>query len=218
MRALAFLLVFAFHSWEFAGRPFVPIVSGVVSQNTRPDFFVVLTGFVLFLPFARDPDRARSFVPSLYLKRRMRRIVLPYYAALAFAILLPQTLVVFMWVLGREASWQDVPSLPDILTHLTFTHLFFPDHWAGINGSLWTMSLEMQLYLLFPVLVILYERYGNRAIVGALAVSIGYRIAVGICVGGPRVSRGFPLGSDRGRPPDGVHRGNGGCRADVRLA
>lgn len=69
LRALAFLLVFAFHSWEFAGKPFVPVISGIVSQNTRPDFFVVLTGFVLFLPFARDPDRARSFVPKSYLTR-----------------------------------------------------------------------------------------------------------------------------------------------------
>lgn len=189
LRALAFLLVFAFHSWEFAGKPFVPVISGIVSQNTRPDFFVVLTGFVLFLPFARDPDRARSFAPKSYLKRRMRRIVLPYYAALAFAILLPQTLVILMRILGREASWQEIPSLPDILTHLTFTHLFFPEYWAGINGSLWTMSLEVQLYLVFPVLVLLYERYGNRAIIFALAFSLGYRFVVGLWLAG----RGFPV-------------------------
>ena len=44
LRALAFLLVFAFHSWQFAGAPDIPVISTVVAQNIRPDFFVVLTG------------------------------------------------------------------------------------------------------------------------------------------------------------------------------
>ena len=59
LRAIAFLAVFAFHSWEFAGRPDIPVLTFLVSQNIRPDFFVVLTGFVLFLPFARRPERMR---------------------------------------------------------------------------------------------------------------------------------------------------------------
>ena len=110
LRALAFLLVFAFHTWEFAGRPYIPVVSTVISQNTRPDFFVVLTGFVLFLPFARDPSRAGAFRSRPYLRRRLRRIVLPYYAALVLAVLLPQTLVVIVRAVGLEASWQPVPT------------------------------------------------------------------------------------------------------------
>lgn len=109
LRALAFALVFAFHTWEFAGRPDVTVVSTVISQNTRPDFFVVLTGFVLFLPFARNPARGATFKARPYLRRRLRRIVLPYYAALALAILLPQSLVVLVRMAGREASWQSWP-------------------------------------------------------------------------------------------------------------
>ena len=82
LRAIAFLAVFAFHTWEFAGRPEIPVLSAVVSQNIRPDFFVVLTGFVLFLPFARRPERMDQFQTRAYLWRRMRRIVIPYYVAL----------------------------------------------------------------------------------------------------------------------------------------
>jgi peptidoglycan/LPS O-acetylase OafA/YrhL len=183
LRALAFLLVFAFHSWQFAGAPDIPVVSTVVAQNIRPDFFVVLTGFVLFLPFARDPSRLGRFSTGPYLKRRLRRIVLPYYAALAYAILLPQALVVLMRALGREASWQPWPSVGDLLSHLTFTHMFFPQYWSTINGSLWTMALEMQLYLLFPLVMLAAARWGLRAIAGAIVVSVLFRIGVDLFLG-----------------------------------
>lgn len=189
LRALALLLVFAFHTWEFAGSPYVPGISTVISQNTRPDFFVVLTGFVLFLPFARDASRAGRFLPGPYLRRRMRRIVLPYYAALLLAVLLPQTLVVLVRAVGMDASWQPLPSAGDTLTHVTFTHMFFPEYWAGINGSLWTMSLEMQLYLLFPLLILTWRRFGIKGLSWALTASIAYRLFVGLIVD----ERGFPV-------------------------
>jgi peptidoglycan/LPS O-acetylase OafA/YrhL len=185
LRALAFLAVFAFHSWEFSGRPQIPVVADVVGANVRPDFFVVLTGFVLFLPFARDLTRVDGFDARLYLRRRLRRIVPPYYAALLFAVVLPQVLVVMMKALGRDASWQPLPTLADVLSHLTFTHLFFPDFWDGINGSLWTMSLEMQLYLLFPVLLVLFARYGVRTLLWAAVVSVVFSLGVALVVAGP---------------------------------
>ena len=46
----------------------------------------------------------RTFDTRGYLRRRLRRIVVPYYAALAFAVLLPQTLVVLARLVGRESS------------------------------------------------------------------------------------------------------------------
>jgi len=184
LRAVAFLAVFAFHTWEFAGRPEIPVISSVVSQNIRPDFFVVLTGFVLFLPFARRPKRMDEFQTRAYLWRRMRRIIIPYYVALAYAVLLPQLLVLVMRAFGREASWQPMPSLGDWLTHLTFSHMFFADHWSSMNGSLWTMSLEMQLYLLFPLLLIAANRWGVRALVVAIIISVIFRIVVAVFVPG----------------------------------
>ncbi|MFE5670493.1 acyltransferase family protein [Agromyces sp. NPDC056523] len=185
LRAVAFLAVFAFHTWEFAGRPEIPVLSAVVSQNIRPDFFVVLTGFVLFLPFARRPERMDQFQTRAYLWRRMRRIVIPYYVALLYATLLPQLLVVIMRVFGRDASWQPMPSFGDWLSHLTFSHLFFAEHWSSMNGSLWTMSLEMQLYLLFPVLLVAANRWGIPALLVAIGISVVFRILVAIYVPGP---------------------------------
>lgn len=192
LRAVAFLAVFAFHTWEFAGRPSVPVVSFVVGQNIRPDFFVVLTGFVLYLPFGRDESRLARFDTRGYLRRRLRRIVVPYYAALAFAVLLPQTLVLLTRLLGRESSWQPMPGVGDWASHLTFSHLFFQDWWSSINGSLWTMSLEMQLYLLFPLLLVAVSRWGLRALGVAVLVSVLFRVGVSLVVPGPAFPDEFP--------------------------
>ncbi|GAA5212226.1 hypothetical protein GCM10025774_36050 [Microbacterium kyungheense] len=182
LRALALLAVFAFHTWEFAGSPEIPVVSEVVSQNIRPDFFVVLTGFLLYLPFARDAARHRAFKTGVYLRRRLRRIVFPYWAALIYAVTLPEVLVAYMRAIGHEASWQPTPGIVDLLTHFTFTHLFFEDYWDGVNGSLWTMSLEMQLYLLFPLLILVAARWGVPALLATMGVSVLFRVAVAILV------------------------------------
>jgi peptidoglycan/LPS O-acetylase OafA/YrhL len=176
LRALAFLLVFLFHSWEFAGRPRVPLVTDIVAQNTRPDLFVVLTGFALYLPFALDPSRHERFRAGTYLERRVKRIVLPYYAALALALALPYLLKLVYRVLGSTPEPQQPPAVGDVVSHLTFTHMFFPDYWAGINGSLWTMSLEMQLYLLFPLLVWGVARWGLRALLPAAVAAVAWHV------------------------------------------
>jgi peptidoglycan/LPS O-acetylase OafA/YrhL len=178
LRATAFLLVFLFHTWEFAGKPHIPVLAGIIGANTRVDLFIVLTGFCLYLPFARDEDRVKEFATKQYLRRRMRRIVLPYYAALALAILLPYALKVLYSALGLNGNAHEWPSWGNVVSHLTFTHLFFEDYWSSINGSLWTMSLEMQFYLLFPVILLATARFGRRALFYAVVLSLVYRVGV----------------------------------------
>ena len=195
LRALAFLLVFLFHSWEFSGRPDIPVVTDVVGSNTRPDLFIVLTGFALFLPFARDWGRVERFRSGTYLVRRLRRIVLPYWVALAVALLIPVVLKALMSVLGVSTNATEPPEPLDVLTHLTFTHMFFPEYWDGINGSLWTMSLEMQLYVIFPLLVWIVARWGLAGLVPVILLSIAYRMLVGQLVDGPAFPDHFLWGA-----------------------
>lgn len=178
LRAVALLLVFAFHTWEFSGHPYIPVLSSVIGQNTRPDFFVVLTGFLLYLPLAREPGRADRFSSRGFVVRRLRRIVPPYYVALLLALTLPVVLKAAVWATGGTSHPIELPSLGDVVAHLTFTQLFFADYWASINGSLWAMSLEMQLYLLFPLVVLLLVRRGPRALVLVYLSSIVYRVVV----------------------------------------
>ncbi len=188
MRALAMLMVFWFHAWEFSGRPSLPLqffgytfdFAHHLRENTRVDFFVVLSGFCLFLPIAKRPERAGAFDAVAFYWQRVRRIVPAYYAALAFAALLPAVLVIATRALGIPARWQELPSLWDLVSHLLFIHTLFPSTWDSVNGSLWTMGLEAQFYLVFPVLVWGLHKWGRRFAVGVILASFVYRIAASL--------------------------------------
>ena len=87
-----------------------------------------------------------------------------------------------------------MPTFGDLISHATFTHLFFPEYWSSINGSLWMMSLEMQLYLLFPLLLLAAARWGWPVLVGAIVVSVLFRVGVELFVPGPDFPHQFPPG------------------------
>jgi peptidoglycan/LPS O-acetylase OafA/YrhL len=75
-------------------------------------------------------------------------------------LLMPNALVVLMKLLHKPATWQEVPSLVQVLTHLTFTHALHPETWGGIQGAYWSLGLEAQLYVAFPLVLIAVRRFG----------------------------------------------------------
>ena len=109
------------------------------------DLFIVLSGFCLSWPVFR-PDGSVDVgrVGKSFFLRRFWRIVPVYYAALLFAVVLLNS------GLPRFAPYTGlfdvVPSLLGIQNVLT--------GYAGrVNGSLWSIALELQLYVFFPVVV-----------------------------------------------------------------
>jgi peptidoglycan/LPS O-acetylase OafA/YrhL len=183
LRAIAALMVYFYHVWEFAGRPQLEIavskwnvnlLAPLTSLPSRVDLFMVLSGFCLFLPLCK-PGGMDKWNIKTYTKRRLRRIIPPYYFALVYASLLPVLLVIVMRAAGREANWQPFPTLWEWVTHLLFIHTLFGDTWNTINGSLWTLGLEMQFYLAFPLAVWGYSRWGLKFIGGMIVVSLLYR-------------------------------------------
>ena len=111
------------------------------------DGTILLSGFLLFLPHARAmllgdkiPD-TRSFY-----QRRIMRIVPSYVFVtllMLFAVAIPYGLYY-----SDQALWKDV------LMHLTFTQTFdFSTYIATpIGVASWTVAIEMQAYLIFPLL------------------------------------------------------------------
>ncbi len=107
--------------------------------------FFVISGFVLALPFVahyRDGG-ARPRTASFYL-RRLIRLELPYMLSV---------LVAFAVVYGTNPGWSAF--VPHLLPTLLYLHgpLFGQASW--IHGIAWSLEVEVQFYLVMPLLAYL---------------------------------------------------------------
>lgn len=128
--------------------------------------FIVLSGFCLQLSlYSRTNGRLAN--RREFFRRRCRRILPPYYACLAFS------LVVVWLVTSRQKGmpWaQYVPVTWDnLMAHVLMIHNLRPDWMYKINGVLWSIAIEFQLYLFFPLLVGLLIDRGRLALLGTVA-------------------------------------------------
>lgn len=185
LRALAMLMVFTYHVWENAESPrhlihilglnidlfglFYQFPSGV-------DMFMVLSGFCLFLPICKRQSAPVDWDWKEYARRRVLRIVPTYYVAILFSTLLPYALVVLLHLLHQKANWPKYPSALQIVTHFTFTHTLFAETWGGICGAFWSLGLEAQFYLVFPLVIWAYTKYGIRVTGAMVLASVIYRM------------------------------------------
>jgi peptidoglycan/LPS O-acetylase OafA/YrhL len=138
--------------------------------------FIVLSGYCLMLPVARASDERIRGTLADFLSRRARRILPPYFAALALSLLL----VAVIPILARRDSgtiWDDsLPALSfwPVLTHLLLVHNWLPEFCYRINGPLWSVASEWQIYFFFPLLLLpLRRRFGSLVMLGG-AAAVGY--------------------------------------------
>lgn len=124
--------------------------------------FIVISGFCLQLSLFHN---GTGRIPSLrtFFKRRARRILPAYYACLGFSI------IVCILVTERTAGMPFEMYVPltwaNVLSHLFLVHNLSLDWMYKINGVLWSIGVECQLYLLFPILILLRARIGRLGVV-----------------------------------------------------
>lgn len=132
------------------------------------DVFIVLSGFCLALPVVRG-DGSLAGGALGFFKKRARRILPPYFFALAFSLLLIRLLI------GRTTGTHWDVSLPvtraALITHLFLAQDLFKQTDFKINDAFWSISVEWRIYFLFPLLMALRRR------VGALVVAAGCTVA-----------------------------------------
>lgn len=171
VRALAILFVVWFHLWQ---QSWVPLQIGTYNMDwisrtgyLMVDMMILLSGFCLFLPHAREVfygEKADTW-KTFYIKR-IARIMPSYYVAIGiifFAFAMQQY--------GDSGSmWKD------LISHMTFTHNLFGNSVANthLNGVLWTVGVEMQLYLVFPLLAYCFKKkpmitYCSMVLVGVIS-------------------------------------------------
>lgn len=150
--------------------------------------FIVLSGFVLAAPAAAAGWRLRGGARG-FLLRRARRILPPYYAALALSLLLVAT------VAGGETGTHWDISVPVDATGVAANALMAQNVVAQgqANHVFWSIAVESQIYLLFPLFVLVCARRGlgvALAAAGALSAALVALVSA-VPVAGPVVLSGL---------------------------
>lgn len=152
IRAVSILLVAWYHIWQ---QSWLVPVAGPLNLDwlvrhgaILVDMLILLSGFCLFLPYAREMvfgEKAQK-CSEFYIKRVARIVPSYYFSLFVVLILFAIPFNEYQGNIGYMAK--------DIITHLTFTHNLFPDiiQPTKLNCVLWTVALEVQFYLIFPLL------------------------------------------------------------------
>lgn len=134
------------------------------------DIFIVLSGFCLILAVARAGELPGG--TAGFLRRRARRILPPYFAALVASALL----ALAIQRLGHQAR-QELTAR-SLLANVLLLQDVFPAQ-NTINAPFWSVALECKIYLLFPLLLWVQRRAG-WAVALAAAGAVGYGLAAAV--------------------------------------
>jgi peptidoglycan/LPS O-acetylase OafA/YrhL len=117
--------------------------------------FIVISGYVLGLPVAKHGQIFRGGV-ALFARRRALRILPAYFAALAIAI--PISLFVLPVFADGLAPKTFALS---VALHLAMLHNFSNKLIDTIDSPMWSIAVECDIYVLFPLLLVpLVRRFG----------------------------------------------------------
>ena len=187
LRAIAVLLVLLFH---FETR----IQGGYLGV----DMFFVISGFVIASSTLREIDRTQSFSWKNFLRRRVRRL-LPGVAVVSLPVVLAS--VVLMSPFGPQQTTSQM--LVGAATYssnfmLMSRNYFSLDPKSNPLMHFWSLAVEEQFYLLWPVvivgLLVVRNKFGEKVgklLAWVLVVSIIYgtcRLFVWFSIDGPTVN------------------------------
>lgn len=131
--------------------------------------FFILSGFVLSLPFYKENNSVKY---SAFIVKRICRIYIPYY----FAILLG----IAMRTLYSEGSlfglWTGKLNFSVILNHLLLFPMFDQN---SIDPVIWSLSHEIRISFIFPIIMYFILKYNERVILsfGIVLSTVGIVLA-----------------------------------------
>ncbi len=175
LRGTAALVVVAFHAFLFTGRTgdaaaAMPVWGAIVGQGyLGVPVFIVLSGYVLMLPVVRGGTGTFRNGTADFLKRRSRRILPPYFAALLFSLALIAAVPLLQSPAGTQWDTKIPVDIPAILSHVFLLQDLSPQWIEKINGPMWSVAVEWQIYFLMPlVLLPLWRRMPHVVVVAAI--------------------------------------------------
>ena len=137
-----------------------------------PIFFFV-SGYLIYQSYANitTPHRLRIFTTN-----RILRLFPALYVCIVLSLLLTYYSGYFSTVQITAKQW-----LTWLLAQFTFVQFFNPDFMRGygtgkLNASLWTITVELQFYLLTPLIFFLYKSY-RKISIGLFVAFVAFNTA-----------------------------------------
>jgi peptidoglycan/LPS O-acetylase OafA/YrhL len=143
VRAIAALSIVVFHTLLHEHVEYQPASLAIGNiwyyLSMGVPLFFILSGFLLFRPYARAMLSGAA-LPSWkrFYQRRALRILPVYWVALV-------VMLVALWAVANRPLWLNA------LTHITLLHDDFPRFNRDLDGPFWTMAVEAQFYVTLPL-------------------------------------------------------------------
>jgi peptidoglycan/LPS O-acetylase OafA/YrhL len=150
-RALSIILVLGSHCNMVVGFPnnLYSVFSWLFDGNLGVRFFFVISGFLITHLLLQEKNQTGSIsLRKFYIRRALR--ILPVYFVFLLVVLLLQLFT----------SWHQ--PLIALIGNLTFTTDFLEPRWRSTTGHLWSLAVEEQFYLLWPLLLVRFGLAGNE--------------------------------------------------------
>jgi peptidoglycan/LPS O-acetylase OafA/YrhL len=186
LRFFAILGVIVTHEWY--PDPFPWIFQGLDPGGVGVRLFFVLSGFLITGILLRCRRRVeerghrRSVLIRRFYMRRFLRIYPLYYAVLAAIIIVGIAPTRLLW--------------PWLVTYTTNIYISVHHQWIGDSGIFWTLAVEEQFYLLWPLLVLVVpRRWLLPLLAGMIVLAPMYRLYAAIHVPGDLVLNGYTSGT-----------------------
>ncbi|MGZ3777533.1 MAG: acyltransferase family protein, partial [Mucilaginibacter sp.] len=166
LRAIAALGVFYYHQHigatltHYTGISWLGVTDSFGAVYAVPLFFLI-SGYCIHLSNIKYLKNNQALPLKEYYRRRFLRIYPPYLVALLFSIFV-KFLIHPNIVLTKG----------NFFVHIFLLQGFTETYFKNINLVLWTISVEMAFYILYPLFYYLRSRFSlNLALLFALAVS-----------------------------------------------
>ncbi|MEK7579056.1 MAG: acyltransferase [Patescibacteria group bacterium] len=143
-----------------------PLLSIFLSNGSRGvELFFVISGFILALPFAKKFIAGMKDVNiKAYFLRRLTRLEPPYI----FNMILCFVFLVLIGKYNAEEIWSS------LLASLVYLHNILPVG-PSVNGVAWSLEIEVQFYILAPLLSCVFflsKNIRRGVIAGAIIILI----------------------------------------------
>ena len=176
-RGIAILWIVCFHILSSVCKQYGVVLNYIISNGyLGVNIFLVISGYGI----ATSIFGGKNQVASVFLLRRLKRIYLPYWWYLLFAVLILPLLSSIVSMNETNIFKINIISynLKEWLQIITLAKVFSSENWAlnlafiPLNGALWYLAIIVQLYIFLSLCI-----YSNKYIYKLLFVMCALSLA-----------------------------------------